>query len=515
MTQRKTLLSLAFVSAFLAAQTGSADRPDEIKSLWNSFQQNSVQFLKQVPPKWDQSGMPVSSGESRFPGDVTSNQEFVRIKSSYPGPRAFANNPHHFNFLSMNTEGFEGSDGLDSIPETIKYRTLQDIEKNRLMTFKLKESPWSGDYWPTYQGVIARRYADARFPGSTDWKVNADYILDQINDTNASSMDQLSPAEKYDLIVGDERHTLTIQMINEGKRFHDSTGTVEPWMGICHGWAPASYRVSRPGKAVKALASDGTTWINFYPSDIKGLVTALWANVDYPSRFGGRRCNKKDPQTDENGRITDPECFDENPGAWHIAVVNQLGVNQSSFIIDATYDYQVWNQPVYGYEYSYFNPQTGESASSYTQAKVALTEFNRDKFSRYRSSGARAVVGIAMDLTYIIETSASHDQVDTSAQDRMRTVRYMYDLELDDNDQIIGGEWYTNSHPDFLWRPEKDTHLKSVGDWYLDREMPGQNWDGRTVVPATWLKSIVSSSKRSQPMSKIVDTLVILSKLGI
>ena len=156
-----------------------------------------------------------------------------------------------------------------------------------------------------------------------------------------------------------------------------------------------------------------------------------------------------------------------------------------------------------------------ESARSYTQAKVALTEFNRDKFSRYRSSGARAVVGIAMDLTYIIETSASHDQVDTSAQDRMRTVRYMYDLELDDNDQIIGGEWYTNSHPDFLWRPEKDTHLKSVGDWYLDREMPGQNWDGRTVVPATWLKSIVSSSKRSQPMSKIVDTLVILSKLGI
>ncbi len=30
---------------------------------------------------------------------------------------------------------------------------------------------------------------------------------------------------------------------------------------------------------------------------------------------------------------------------------------------------------------------------------------------------------------------------------------YHYDLELDSSGRIVGGEWYQNRHPDFVWMP--------------------------------------------------------------
>ena len=54
----------------------------------------------------------------------------------------------------------------------------------------------------------------------------------------------LSPAEKYDLLVGDANYGLTKQMWNAGKGYHDRYGSVESWMGYCHGWAPAAYAVA-------------------------------------------------------------------------------------------------------------------------------------------------------------------------------------------------------------------------------------------------------------------------------
>ena len=100
-----------------------------------------------------------------------------------------------------------------------------------------------------------------------------------------------------------------------------------------------------PAKTVVVKNKDGLE-IPFYPSDIKGLGSLNFAKKRYPTRFIGGRCNTKGPQEDSNGRIIDQKCFDTNPGTWHQAVVNQIAISKRSFIMDATYDYEVWNQPV-------------------------------------------------------------------------------------------------------------------------------------------------------------------------
>ncbi|MBI2711992.1 MAG: hypothetical protein HYX41_03865 [Bdellovibrio sp.] len=140
------------------------------------------------------------------------------------------------------------NDDPENLVDQLRLTSLQAIEQNGLMTSRLSESPWSDDYWPIYTGVIAKRYADPNFPFSKNWNQNRWYILN-----SACSIDNLSPAEKYDLLVGDPNWTLTVAMANDGAKY--GGGNVETWMGICHGWAPAAFMLSRPQNAVTLTAA--------------------------------------------------------------------------------------------------------------------------------------------------------------------------------------------------------------------------------------------------------------------
>ncbi len=94
------------------------------------------------------------------------------------------------------------------------------------------------DYWPIYKGVLGNRYSDWNLEAlGTDWAKRHNYvqeadkvaskILEKALATgapNASSLDNLSPAEKYDILVGDTNFTLTKKMWAEGKRYADANG---------------------------------------------------------------------------------------------------------------------------------------------------------------------------------------------------------------------------------------------------------------------------------------------------
>ncbi|MDO9182376.1 MAG: hypothetical protein Q7U04_08195, partial [Bacteriovorax sp.] len=179
----------------------------------------------------------------------------------------------------------------------------------------------------------------------------------------------------------------------------------------------------------------------------------------------GGRCNLKGPAVDEMGRSLEPDCLDNNPGTWHLAIVNQIGIFDRSFVMDATYDYQVWNQPVYGYEYSYYNVQTKKESKSIEDAKVQINqglpnEYN-DERKNVRTPQTKSLVGINMRVTYAMENSptmAEHQETTFSS------VNFQYDLELDSQNNIIGGEWYSDNHPDFLWVADKMAFPKTYGD---------------------------------------------------
>lgn len=395
------------------------------------------------------------------------------------------------------------NDQARNLVDNLVVTKLSDMGSQGLKSATLPESPWSDDYWALYAGSVAKRYTDSKFPTGDDWKTLTDYV----RNTPPVNADDLSPAEKYDLLVGDTTKTMTRYNLDTGKPYYTGTPPkVETWMGICHGWAPAAFMVQRPTKMVEATAANGTK-IKFYPSDMKALSSLLWASTNPRVRFIGGRCNVKDPAKDTIGRIKDTACRDTNAGTWHLAIVNQIGKAKRSMVIDATYDYEVWNQPVYGYSYSYFNPKTNRSTSALGDARVAAADFPEDKFKAYRAAGTTHIVGIAMDVKWVVETYPNHTSPDSPSRDAISGARYMYTLELDADGNIIGGEWMQNAHPDFLWTSPAGTEATALGEYNATG-----TWDGKTAMPTSWQTTAKTASQGGQPLWKIVKQLVTMAR---
>jgi len=403
-------------------------------------------------------------------------------------------------------------DQAQALVDKFEVRTLPQIEQRGLRTAKLAETPWSDDYWAIYSGVTAKRYSDVSMRsliGGQDWKKITDAMKLKLgkNITQANVGD-LSPAEKYDLIVGDGAWTLTRHQLNEGAAYWSPSKKVETWMGICHGWAPAAYNLPRAKKTINVKSADGRFDIPFYPADIRALGSLLWAETHPTTRFIGGRCNvEKPPQDPATGRVQAAECRDTNPGTWHLAIVNQIGVAKRSFVIDATFDYEVWNQPVYSYKYSYFNPQRWQYANSLQDATVAKAAFTKDRFKAFRNNPAAThFVGIAMDVQWVVEVQPSHSATNSPANDLTSGARYFYDVELDAQGNIIGGEWYQNAHPDFLWNAPAGTKARSSVETGTMVASAG-TWDATGPMPANWRSMAPNASRAGEPLSLVVEAL--------
>lgn len=393
----------------------------------------------------------------------------------------------------------EANDLARYLVDELRYETLDAIERAGLFQARLPEAPWSGPYWPTYTGQIANRYFDYKYEITDVWKENAAYLE---RARGLGSDDELSAAEKYDLLVGDPEFTLTKRNVQIGARYADAEGVVEKWLGLCHGWAPASFMTPRPMNSVRVTAANGRA-ITFSPTDLKSLATLLWANAMGAIRFVGGRCDKREPGDEEEA-----DCFDTNPATWHLAVVNQIGAARRSLIIDTSADYEVWNQPVTAYRYYYVNPVTRRAGYSLQNAAVERRNYWLDPYARFRSPDTSYVVNIVMVIEYKGETTPR----DPPEMDADHGVTYYYDLELDERWRVIGGEWHSETHPDFLWVPLRDAKAKSEGDRQLDTGGDAHHWNGDAPVPPEWAQAIKASSARAQPLARIVDRLFELAR---
>ncbi len=401
-----------------------------------------------------------------------------------------------------------GNDRAASLVDRLEFENLAKMEEAGLLKAELAISPWSDFYWPTYAGQLANRYADPDYNSALNWKSNAEYLTKMLG---RGSQEHFSPAEKYDLLLGDTKFTLSKKMINAGAPYANEAGEVEAWFGLCHGWAPASFMLSRPVKAVTVKSLDGRK-IEFTPSDIKALATLLWAGGASRTRFIGGRCNDKEPGRDDSERETNPDCFDTNPATWHIAAVNQIAVSKRSFVMDASAGYEVWNQPIYGYEYAYMHPVTRKTSRSLADAKIRLADYPNDPFRGKRSPEAESVVKIIMTLDYIAENMPSPETKDGPDRDNHTVVNYSYDLELDKDNNIVGGEWHSSIHPDFLWVPVPGGKARSDGDYWLDQQGNKDEWKKGEAVPASWKNAARLSAVREQPLARVVERLIELAQ---
>lgn len=484
----------------------------EINELLDAFGRDPAAALDALPPKVDRRGAVAHA--SAFSADAIAEGAHIVGRDDYRRRHAMVDDGVIIRLEDIlpGRAPYELSDRAERLVDALTYTDLATMDEANLREAELRESPWSDDYWAICRGILGARYADPRFPGGSDWAANRRYVHDRpaqaiAQGGDAAAIDRLSPSEKYDLLVGDPAGTLTAAMWSAGEDYYETHGKVESWMGICHGWAPAAYMLPRPQRAVTVLAADGRTPLRFYPADIKALGSLLWANTSTVTRFVGGRCDDKDPPHDRIGRVTSSRCFDTNPGTWHMAVVNQIGHARRSFVIDATFDYEVWNQPVYAYSYRYFNPQTLRYTPTLHQATLPYRDFSRDWFRSYRSRDVASVVGIVMTLSYVVETNPSHATSDSPASDELNSVRYIYDLELDAQGEIKGGEWYTNRHPDFLWTPPSDARAKTSADAFASGA-----WGSGAVLPASWREAAIRGAASSAaPLAKIVERLIELA----
>lgn len=482
-----SIFSLSFL--LLATQSLSA-RGETISEFLRAFHKDPATMMERLPSIVDEHGVAHPRGfidydrvEAMLPArlavrDKIMSQAANKVQSAIP-------DPSKDNVESLVDEG------------TPIERNLLALQEQKFMNNTAPIKPWADSYWPTYLGQTGYRYAGGG-SSSKDWKANYAHFLS--NPPSNVPTHMLSPAEKYDYAVGDTSYSLTRYAWNVGERSLVN-GVVPTWMGICHGWSAAA-TMGAPfiEKPVTVFATNGMPVV-FYPQDIKALQTMLWANGDPDSKFIGTRCEVSRPAKNANGRTINSECFDTNPATWHLSVTNQLGRNRRSFVIDGTFDAEVWNFPLLNVRYRYFNPMTFEEKNDSRGAVIPLSKYRSDKFKEFRTPGAESVVGIYMDVTYVIEIEPGTKRVYDAPT---KTVRYIYDLELDAGGNIIGGEWYSNAHPDFLWTFPPGAQAMYVNESPLLME----NWTNDGPVPTHWTEFARKASNRGIPLHSFVKKVV-------
>lgn len=307
--------------------------------------------------------------------------------------------------------------------------------------------PWSGDYWSTRTGGLAHRWQDSN-DGTTykdfqySW-LNKDHFSAG-NVTESVDIATLSPAEKYDLLMG--RYDFPLAK-HERQRQEEAVDPqdkdVPNWFGLCHGWAPATLMEKEPPAVSMMTNADGLQ-IPFYSGDVKGLISKIYADDAGDARFMGTRCNidgKKIKRT-LGGRIKQDECRDTNPGAFHLVLTEMLGdadpAKRKGFVMDMTASSEVWNQPV--------------TAFKIVKADEKKWNWFTDTNRRHRAPGTVKLVDVIAEVSYIGEIYSSREPQMSARDKYTKTLEIAYTLELDERGFVIGGEWKKNeTHPDFIW----------------------------------------------------------------
>jgi len=311
---------------------------------------------------------------------------------------------------------------------------------------ELKTYPWTGNYWPHMDGGITYRW---NLKGVKDSSKYWDYPLHDMKNMTGVDLNTLSPAEKYDLYLGNlnwdtvksERNYSKINTQIKSSPQYDPKYKIDDWAGICNAWSESTITFDNP-KPVMITGKLGHR-IPFGASDIKGLLASM-LDMDKvsPEKTIGERCfddldalwaQVKAGKLSEDefyGVSERGECGDVNAGAFHVVLTNQIGLLNHGFMIDVDRGSQVWNQPVYSYS---------------IERMKQLPERTHDRAAK----GTEKVVYVHVKVHYVKEM---HQSWFSKIPHKGFGIKdYEYLLELDKDDNIIGGTWSSYERPDYAW----------------------------------------------------------------
>ncbi len=331
---------------------------------------------------------------------------------------------------------------------------------------KISKTPWSGDYWAKNKGGISYRWQTGEKFDYTQ------YDFDQLKNMSVEEIALLSPAEKYDLYVGNYEYSLNSRAMSEGSLAEPS------WSGYCHGWAPASDRFEEP-EPITLTNPDGIE-IPFGSSDIKALLTYFEAEV-VRSSFVGHDWSAKTYGLGSlctSGYILDPACHDTNPATFHLVLANRIGIQDIGFNMDVDKGYEKWNQPVYAYRSKLLTtrPPSPQSIEETVVEYILETE-----------------VHWAMEIHPTWETVLFTEQQSSASK------TYTYSIEVDKDGLIIGGQWLTSTQQgDYVniqqvWNDFATLDANDDGRPDLtDAEVNQQTWQYFEIPDYLWYQEEIS-----------------------
>lgn len=310
---------------------------------------------------------------------------------------------------------------------------------------------WSETYWPSNKGGIAYRWSH---PDPQPFKYRL-YTKQELQKMSQKEVGLLSPSELYDIAQGDYNYTLTRKVLNQFS-LKDLW-----WEGICHGWALAAANYPEPSPVV-VTNRDGIK-VPFGASDVKGLL-AMHDAYNYKGTYAqiGMRCSasgKVPGEGDDRDANPNPplpevantnDCKDVNAGAFHVALSNMIGIHSKSFVADVDRFNDVWNQPVTGFS----STIVGEEAVTSDHRAVGIerrikvaTKFTYGEELKFYTPEAEAA-GAKNFVSKLPVTGTIHQE--------FRHKNYEYVVELDFKGNVVGGEWLTETRPDFMWMITRD-----------------------------------------------------------
>jgi hypothetical protein len=302
---------------------------------------------------------------------------------------------------------------------------MMELPENGLL--KDQRLGWPGSHWASYVGGIANRWS-AGTPQNFTYKFLSLAALQKLE---PHQINELSPAEKFDIFNGDYSYPTV-------KRVYTTVSPDESeWHGICHGYAPAALNHPEPA-SVTLVNPDGIT-VHFYSSDVAGLLSFYYANIaSTPATLIGNRCNYNSDS--RIPRKFQASCDDFNAGAFHLVLSNKIGVEGIGFIADIERYSEVWNHVAVSYKTTYKNESGPVKTSAF---------------------GTTKRIEVETVVTYAAAIAPKFDPVLNTDYAEYAQKTYEYYLDVNKDGLVIGGDWISDTRPDFVWTQKKATFTQN------------------------------------------------------
>lgn len=293
-----------------------------------------------------------------------------------------------------------------------------------------KLTVWPSSHWVNYLGSISFRWLRNQ-EDNFNYKL---YTKEELKNLSSGFISTLSPAEKFDIYNGNYHYPTVMRMRKKHSKYDGK------WEGICHGVAAAAVHHNEPEQTV--LTSKDGIDITFHSSDVSGLISYYYARVLRSStKQVGKRCYRNNDSK--------MACRGVNPASFHLVLANKIGLEGTSFAVDVDRYSEVWNHNVYSYNSKIiYEEQLDGSESNLAVKKLRI-------HTQVKYAGV-----IYPKLLPVIGT----------LNEEYFSPIYDYYLELDANNNIVGGEWLSDKRPDFLWLKAKGKFTKrwkSLNDIYV------------------------------------------------